>query len=424
MIYLGHEAGVFQNLLEITFPDQSQPVVDREAGVIRGVKVIGRKSRNNREYSPRAISQLAPMYEGIGVNLNHPPPAETGRDRAFHDGIGWLEKPHEKDDGVYADLHLLKSHPWFGTVMEAAERNPKRFGLSHNADGKVSSQNGKNVVDEIEKVRSVDIVQNPATNVGLFESENTMKITVRKLLESKIWSSAVMRRSSLFPKPTVGQVARNLLEDSATMPYAEDEMDGDGGAADGDDSAVEAALLRVIKGVLGGEGSLQDKMAKVSALCAKYGMGGSAATPEGIGGPDRVPGDLKNQPYSDGDGAPGPGGAKGPANPNGIRGARESVEEIINTHPLVKELRESLAEEKRLRLRDRCRILLESSNRAVDDFRINALIKLGDDDERQQLVESWPEKEVRYAPRPATSFPLTESTTIPKDAATLARAIR
>jgi hypothetical protein len=167
-------------LLEITFSDRH--TVDREAGVIRGVKVLGRESRNGREYSDRALHEAAQLYEGIGVNLNHPDRKETNRERPVEAGFGWLAAARVEADGVYADLHYLRSHAQAAVLIEAAERNPKRFGLSHNAEGKVARRDGKTIVESIEKVRSVDVVQNPATNSGLFESEER-KMSTRTVQE-------------------------------------------------------------------------------------------------------------------------------------------------------------------------------------------------------------------------------------------------
>ena len=46
--------------------------VDRLAGVIRGVKILGLESRNGRTYLPEALAAAAPLYEGAKVNVNHP----------------------------------------------------------------------------------------------------------------------------------------------------------------------------------------------------------------------------------------------------------------------------------------------------------------------------------------------------------------
>ena len=53
--------------------------VDRQAGVIRGVKILGLESRNGRSYLPEALSQAAPLYEGAKVNVNHPKSGPAGR---------------------------------------------------------------------------------------------------------------------------------------------------------------------------------------------------------------------------------------------------------------------------------------------------------------------------------------------------------
>src|SRR4029079_5122261 len=76
-------------LLELTFSDRH--TVDRDAGVIRGVKVLGRESRNGREYSDRALHEAARLYDGIGVNLNHPDRCEPNPVRPVEAGFGWLE---------------------------------------------------------------------------------------------------------------------------------------------------------------------------------------------------------------------------------------------------------------------------------------------------------------------------------------------
>lgn len=161
-----------QNLLE--FVQAPTGRVDRTAGVIRGVKILGRTSKNGREYSPQAMRQAATIYEGLGVNLNHPSKATPNVSRAVEDGIGWLENVTVKADGVYGDLAVLKSHPRAAAIFEFAERNPGRFGLSHNAAGEVVQRNGKAVVESVASVRSVDLVQNPATNTSLFESQDHM----------------------------------------------------------------------------------------------------------------------------------------------------------------------------------------------------------------------------------------------------------
>ena len=143
--------------------------VDREAGVIRGVRILGRVSKNGRTYLPQAITGAKPFYEGIRVNCDHP--ASARGDRSIADRIGWLAGVRESDGGLRGDLHLILSHPFTPAVLEMAEKNPSMLGLSHNAEGRIVKRDGKNVVEEITHVRSVDLVADPATASSLFESK-------------------------------------------------------------------------------------------------------------------------------------------------------------------------------------------------------------------------------------------------------------
>ena len=150
--------------------------VDRAAGVIFGVRVLGRKSDNGREYLPEAIARALPLYEGASVRVNHPKRPDDQRDT--EDVLGWLVNARQSPDGgAVADLHLLTEHSLAARVMEAAERNPRLFGLSHNAQGDGEVRDGVFVVHEITEVRSVDLVADPATTRGLFESRGrSMKV--------------------------------------------------------------------------------------------------------------------------------------------------------------------------------------------------------------------------------------------------------
>lgn len=156
--------------------------VDRDAKVIRGVKILGRDSANGRTYSDKALADGKGLYEGSRVNFDHPD--KTAKGRKFSDGFGVIKECEVRADGVYGNLHYLESHPLSAMVIEKAERFPNAFGLSHNAEGAVKMKGGKAVVESLTKVESVDIVDRPATNAGLFESEEAPTIPLSEALES------------------------------------------------------------------------------------------------------------------------------------------------------------------------------------------------------------------------------------------------
>src|SRR5262245_2140459 len=123
-------------LLEIAYSTAHK--VDREAGIIRAVKILGRESRNGRSYSDEALTQAVRLYEGLGVNIDHPQ-SKAVADRKFADGFGYLRNVRRQDDGVYGDLVFLKSHVLAEQICEAAERMPQQFGLSHHAEGYIAT---------------------------------------------------------------------------------------------------------------------------------------------------------------------------------------------------------------------------------------------------------------------------------------------
>ena len=147
--------------------------VDTEAGIIYGVKVLGPRSRNGRIYEDSAIRKALPLYEGVTVNINHVrPDPKTGAhvERPMQDRWGVLRNVRYKEGSIYADLHYIKNHPMTAQLVEAAQRFPEIFGLSHDAGGDEQLIDGERRVVEMYEVKSVDVVADPATNEGLFES--------------------------------------------------------------------------------------------------------------------------------------------------------------------------------------------------------------------------------------------------------------
>lgn len=150
--------------------DTAVASLDRDNGVIRGVKIIGPESRNNRRYSESALRKAANLYEGQRVNVNH---GRGSGDRALSDRFGKLVNVHVAESGLVGDLHYFKTHAMARQVEEAVERPDLRdtMGLSHNAEGRTRREGGKQIVEEILAVHSVDLVADPATTKSLFESE-------------------------------------------------------------------------------------------------------------------------------------------------------------------------------------------------------------------------------------------------------------
>ena len=145
--------------------------VDRAGGVIRGVKVLGLQSRNGRSYLPEALGQAVRLYEGAKVNVNHPR-GNPGGPRDYQDRIGAIRNVVVRTgEGLFADLHFNPKHALAEQLAWDAEHAPENVGFSHNVEARCARRGEKVVVEAITRVQSVDLVADPATTRGLFESK-------------------------------------------------------------------------------------------------------------------------------------------------------------------------------------------------------------------------------------------------------------
>ncbi len=359
-------------ILEETYSDK--PQADRDAGVIRGVKILGRESKNGRTYSESAMTQAAKMYEGLGVNFDHRERDQKSRDRKFAEGAGWLESVTVKADGVYGDLHVFKSNPSSGMLFETAERRPERFGLSHDADGRTKQVSGKTVVESIENVFSVDIVQNPATNRGLFESVESKTVATKPIkefvesIDAKCEGRATLLKlleMDMVPADT----SVDMPPDEAPAPSADDQVKDAFRAmviaAFDDDKLDSKATLAKIKEIL----AAQEKL---------------TAKPEPKSEPKAEDKPADEKPKED-------------AMPT-----KESIE-------AERKAREATATE----ILEAAGIKADPKDAASFNAKVHALAALTETTERKALVESW--KPVATKPgvaKPSMSRPLTESSTL------------
>ncbi len=143
--------------------------VDKERGVIRGVKLVSNYSKKGRRYPQHVLRAAVPLYESCPVYTGHADPRAR---RSPTDKIGRIVNVREAPDGngLLGDLHYLPTHPLAESLAWAAENAPEQYGLSHNANGPTRrGPDGVETVMKITAVHSVDLVGNPATVDSLYE---------------------------------------------------------------------------------------------------------------------------------------------------------------------------------------------------------------------------------------------------------------
>ena len=384
-------------LQEQTFSGDS-PRVDREAGVIHDVKVLGTVSKNGREYSQNALKDACSVLEGCQVNMDHNRD-NPSRERGFMESIGTLNGLYLKPDGVYAkEFRVKKTHPNAPVIFESAERFPKNFGLSINAEGEMVKRGGKWIVESIVKAQSVDVVGKPATTDGLFESvehrkAKTVKLTVKQLVESHGTAEMKSRLSKLMEDGQGG-----YMDQPVDVDQSVGDGDGTDNEADPMDQINDAFIALVASVMQNASLALADKVKQVTAILTTQDslLNGDAAPPKT---------NTVTEDDQSGD--------------DGEEGDEEKMSESIKT--TLDELRTLLVESqaKTSARQDEIearQLLIESNIKPLPD-RIKTLSAEKDESKRQSLLESWPTE--RIAPKkPAVSSPLFESSSeeaFPKD---------
>ena len=101
--------------------------VDREKGIIPGVKLLGTVSRKGRVYPKEVMAKALPLYEGMRVNVDH---VDPGQRRSLRDRIGLVKNVTLKEDGLYGDFHFNPKHALAEQIAWDAENAPQNLGFS------------------------------------------------------------------------------------------------------------------------------------------------------------------------------------------------------------------------------------------------------------------------------------------------------
>ena len=161
---------------EFSAGDASSMTNDSDSGLISGVKILGLTSRNGRVYPPEVLREAAPLYEGAKVNVNHVSKEAARLPRDYRDRIGTVSNVVFKENsGLFADFHYNPNHAQAKQLLWDAHNAPNNVGFSHCVEAVYHQENDLSVIDKIVRVISVDLVADPATTNGLFESEEAQE---------------------------------------------------------------------------------------------------------------------------------------------------------------------------------------------------------------------------------------------------------
>ncbi len=345
--------------------------VDREKGIIYGVRILGSESKNTygvagveaTEYSAAAHADARRMYEGITANLNHI--RDKGRERQVQDSFAVIKNPVTAlEDGhpvTRGDLHCITAHEMTGRVMEDVEKKLGVFGLSHDAySGKEHVDKGRKrlVIESMRKVVSVDLVIGAATNRNLWESVAYQPQTVRQVLEAL---------TDLPPGKAAWR--KQLLEDGGMGPPLSCGVDADAQLTE----ALQAAVASVLA-----DSSMDFPAKKTKILALIEAIGNLTVAGDA---------DMPDTPKTE-----------------SVDAAEFAKLKAENVRLLEAEAKAAADKT----LTETVRKLCESVKFTPSDVQLTALKGLPDDAQRKTLIESFrPEEKPRSG---YTGRPVTEST--------------
>jgi hypothetical protein len=184
--------------------------VDRAAGIIRGVKLLGLQSKNGRRYRDGALAEAAVLYEGAKVNINHPK-GHPLSPRDYQDRLGVIRGVQFRaGDGLFGDLHFNPKHSLSEQLVWDAEHAPQNVGLSHNVLARTTKSGDETVVEAITKVQSIDLVADPATTAGLFEhdQEPSSSAVAGEPAPDLTWDTVTIEQLERRRPDLIGEVRR------------------------------------------------------------------------------------------------------------------------------------------------------------------------------------------------------------------------
>lgn len=165
------------SFISVTESEVFEGSLSEETGIVRGVKLLGLRSKNRRNYNTKGVQTTAKtLLEGARVYIDHPAAPETPR--SYRDSFGVIEGVEFRPGaGHFGNIKYNPDHSLSKQFVWDVKNNPTVLGMSINAKIKPgkSDSSGDTIVEGLELVRSVDIVTKPATADGIFESEESVE---------------------------------------------------------------------------------------------------------------------------------------------------------------------------------------------------------------------------------------------------------
>ena len=143
--------------------------------VLEGTVVLGPTSLNGRIYPTEVQKKAVGVFEGAKAYMNHPTKHVMSEARDVKDYIGIHKNVRVKGDKTYSDLHLVNNETVQKHILPILEDKTHHSSVGNSIVARATMEKGKDgiyTVTEIHAARSIDLVSEPGTTKGLFESHS------------------------------------------------------------------------------------------------------------------------------------------------------------------------------------------------------------------------------------------------------------
>jgi len=147
--------------------DLKEAIIDNKNAIIKDIVLLSSHSANNRTYTDECQDGAVPLFEEMKCFIGHNVKVE----HKFDDLVGRYENVvfNKQDGKTRGDLQCIPGTSLTNKLLSIAKSMPEIIGNSIHASAKYYRKNGQDIITEIVKAYSGDLVLDPATTKGLFE---------------------------------------------------------------------------------------------------------------------------------------------------------------------------------------------------------------------------------------------------------------
>jgi len=194
-----------RDIENLTIVDLKTSKIDKENNIINHVSILSTEAYDTdnkifRIFTDRALSDAVRVFESALARVDHERENQsTVESRGVRSGYGVYQNVRREGDMIYGDLHLWDCDN-ARKVMSIAERTPHAVGNSIHAGGIITID--KNDIEIVEQLTprtkygfkpSIDLVEDPAATISLFQSRRTKSKSKENEMEFKDLTQELVR---------------------------------------------------------------------------------------------------------------------------------------------------------------------------------------------------------------------------------------